>query len=184
MNIVLIGLSGSGKSSVGRALALKLGWEFIDTDEDVELTAGRRIHQIFADDGEAVFRQLEAESVRQALDGHRRVVSVGGGAVMDPANRQAISRGNVVVLLEAGIDTLLARLALDETEEPRPMLTSGDPMVRLLALKAARDPIYRSIAGIVINTESLGVDQLADSIARQVEKLLPKRAMLNRWEKR
>lgn len=169
MNVVLIGLSGSGKSSVGRILARRLGWEFLDTDEEVERTAGRRIHHIFEDDGEAVFRRLETEAVRWALSGNRRVVAVGGGAVVDPANRQEISGGNIVVLLEADIDTLLSRLEQDGVDEPRPMLTSGDPKERLLALKAVRDPIYRSIARIVVSTEWLDEEQVAATIAEQVE---------------
>lgn len=181
MNIVLIGLSGSGKSNVGRALAQQLGWDFLDTDVEIERIAGRRIHQIFADDGEAAFRRLEAEAVKQALAGHHRVVAVGGGAIVDPANRREISMGNVVVLLEAGADTLISRLAKDEADEPRPMLTSGDPRERLLALKAARDPIYRSMAGIVVDTEGLSVEQAASRVARQVERLL---AILDVREKR
>ncbi|MGI5836882.1 MAG: shikimate kinase [Chloroflexota bacterium] len=165
MNIVLIGLSGSGKSSVGRLLATQLGWEFFDTDADVERTAGRRIHEIFSAEGEATFRRFEAEAVKRALGGRKRVVAVGGGAIMDPINRQEISRGNVVVLLEANIDTLISRLTKDAADEPRPLLASGDPRTRLLALMAARDPIYRSIAGIVVDTEGLDIEQVTASIA-------------------
>ena len=92
MNIVLIGLSGSGKSSVGRLLARRLGWEFIDTDEEVERTSGRRIYHIFAIDGEATFRRFEVDAVKRAIGRSNRVVAVGGGAVMDPANRREIPR--------------------------------------------------------------------------------------------
>lgn len=182
MNVVLIGFSGSGKSSVGSALARLLGWEFVDTDEEVERVSGRRIHEIFAQEGESAFRRLETEAVREALQGDRRVVAVGGGAVVDPANREAIAKGSLVVLLEAEVETLLSRLARDEGEEPRPMLASPDPRSRLLALKAARDPIYRSMAHLVISTEGLEVEKVAGRLARQVEGLVSRST--GSWEGR
>ncbi len=127
MNIVLIGFSGSGKSTVGRLLAQRLGWEFVDTDGEVERVSGKRIHRIFAEEGETLFRRLESEAVRRALQGTSRVVAVGGGAVMDPANRLVMRDGNLVVLLEAEVDTLHRRLAQATGEEPRPMLRMGVP---------------------------------------------------------
>ena len=175
MNIVLIGLSGSGKSTVGKLLARLLDWEFVDTDKMVEQASGRRIHQIFAESGESAFRRLESEAVIGALNGDRRVIAVGGGAVVDSVNRQAIVDRSLVVLLEAGVDTLIARLSRDAVEEPRPMLISNDPRVRLLALKGYRDPIYRSMASIVVSTEGLDVEQVASCVVRQAEDLLLQR---------
>ena len=175
VNIVLIGLSGSGKSTVGKLLARLLDWEFVDTDKMVEQASGRRIHQIFAESGESAFRRLESEAVFDALDGDRRVIAVGGGAVVDSVNRQAIVDRSLVVLLEAGVDTLIARLSRDAVEEPRPMLVSNDPKARLLALKGYRDPIYRSMASIVVSTEGLDVEQVASCIVRQAEDLLLQR---------
>ncbi|MGE5618252.1 MAG: shikimate kinase [Sphingomonadaceae bacterium] len=194
MNVVLIGFSGSGKSSVGRLLALRLGWELIDTDAEVERMAGKRIHQIFAEEGEAGFRRLESEAVLHALVGERRVVAVGGGAVVDPANREAMRKGNLVVLLDAGVETLHRRLAAAVVAEPRPMLgaedgeraggeagracTSGGPadppapadpvLARIAALKAQRDPIYRETAHLSIWTEGLDVESIADRVAEAV----------------
>ncbi len=90
MNVVLIGFSGTGKSSVGRALAKRIGWEFVDTDAEVERAAGKRIHQIFVEEGEEAFRRLEREALRDALSCAQRVVAVGGGAVVDPANERGV----------------------------------------------------------------------------------------------
>ena len=182
MNVVLIGFSGSGKSSVGRSLARRLGWDFVDTDAEVERTAGRRIHEIFAEDGEAAFRRLEAKEVDRALRRGRQVVAVGGGAVVNPYSRRAIKDGNLVVLLEAEVDTILERLSRDASEEPRPMLGSNDPKARLLALKAVRDPIYRATADLVLSTDQLGVDDVARELAGRVAMLLSESTTATRGE--
>lgn len=181
MNVVLIGFSGTGKSSVGRILARQIGWEFVDTDAEVERTAGKRIHEIFAEEGEEAFRRLEREALREALSCPPRVVAVGGGAVVDPANRALLREGNLVVLLEAGVDAIHARLARAAVEEPRPMLGLGvaggsqrivDPRARIGSLKAARDPHYREIAGIVVATDETGVEEVARLVAKAVERHL------------
>lgn len=178
MNVVLIGFSGSGKSSVGRMLAQRLGWELIDTDAEVERVSGKRIHQIFSDDGEPAFRRLEREAVGRAFRGASRIVAVGGGAVMDPANRRAMRDGNLVVLLDAGVDTLHRRLAAAAEEEPRPMLGVGDgergrlstdpTLTRISTLKAVRDPVYRETAHLTILTEGIDVEGIADRVVAAI----------------
>jgi shikimate kinase / 3-dehydroquinate synthase len=170
MNVVLIGFSGTGKSSVGNALARRLGWQFVDTDVEVVRAAGKPIHKIFADEGEAVFRGMETAAVLRALDGRRRVVSLGGGAVTNPAARDALV-GSTVVLLEASLDTMLHRLQADDTE-PRPMLASPDPRGRMAELIASRDPIYRQVAGIVVSTEGVDVDGAAERVENAVRGLV------------
>ena len=167
MNVVLIGFSGSGKSTVGRLLAQRLGWDFVDTDAEVERIAGKRIHQIFAEEGEAVFRRIERETVLEALGGSSRVVAVGGGAVVDPTSRTAAREGNLVVLLEAAVDTLHQRLAGATDEEPRPMLGMGG-RARIVALKVARDPVYRETAHLVVSTEGIDVETVARQVAAAV----------------
>ncbi|MHB0871775.1 MAG: shikimate kinase [Chloroflexota bacterium] len=178
MNVVLIGFSGSGKSSVGRLLAQRLGWELVDTDADVERVAGKMIHQIFCEEGEAAFRRLEREAVSRALRGSSRIVAVGGGAVMDPASREVMRDGNLVVLLDAGVDTLHRRLAAAVEVEPRPMLGVGDgerghlstdpALARIAALKAVRDPVYRETAHLTISTEGIDVEGIADRVVAAI----------------
>jgi shikimate kinase len=165
VNVVLIGFSGSGKSAVGRALAERLGWEFADTDREVEIAAGKRIHEIFAEEGEAAFRQLEREAVVRALKGGPRVVAVGGGAVVDAANRQAMEGDSLIVLLEAEVETLHRRLAEHVAEEPRPMLEVSDPQARIATLKAARGPAFRAIADAVVHTDGLDAGEVAARVA-------------------
>lgn len=170
MNVVLVGLSGTGKSSVGGALAVRLGFEFIDTDAEVVRMAGKPIHQIFAEDGEGVFRRLESDAVRRAMDGRNRVISLGGGAVMEAANRQLLD-GSVVVMLEAGVDIMLSRLRGDTTE-PRPMLASPDPRMRMAELRAARDPVYRQVAHAVVSTEDVDVFAAAERVATAIDEFV------------
>ncbi len=190
MNIVLIGFSGSGKSTVGQGVAEQLGWEFVDTDVEVERVAGKPIHRIFAEDGEPSFRRLESEAVRAALQGEGRVVSVGGGAVMNPDNRRAMRDGNLVLLLEAEVDTLLERLSADTDDEPRPMLGMGvggqrpggntslaDARARIEALKAAREPIYRETAHRALRTDGRSVGDVMRQVVETVKGMQDDREM-------
>lgn len=174
MKVVLIGFSGTGKSTVGRALASRLGWEFVDTDREVVRAAGKPIHRIFAEDGEPAFRWLEGEAVRRAMQGDQRIVALGGGAVMDPANRQALD-GATVTLLDADPGTLLARLSQDMDSEPRPMLATADPQHRIESLKAAREPVYRELADVVVSTNGLTVEAVVDRIVESIEEHPAKR---------
>jgi shikimate kinase len=178
LNVVLIGFSGSGKSAVGRLLAERLGWAFVDTDLEVERVAGLRIHEIFSREGEAVFRRLERQAVEHALDGDRRIVAVGGGAAVDPANRRVMTNGNLVVLLDASIDALHRRLTEAAGNEPRPMLGMGSggemeaeaALRRIAELKAARDPIYRETANLTVSTNDVDLEEAVSRVAAVVEK--------------
>src|SRR5581483_3263648 len=118
--IALVGLSGTGKSSVGRRLAERLGWPLIDTDVLIERNAGRTIPQIFAQDGEAGFRDLEAAALREALSQPPAVVATGGGIVLREQNRALLRAQARVVWLDASTGTLTARLAAHD--EARPLL--------------------------------------------------------------
>jgi shikimate kinase len=139
--VVLVGLSGSGKSTVGRRLARSLGRPFVDTDAMVEAAAGEDIPRIFATAGEAAFRALERAAVAQAIAGPPAVIATGGGAPVDEGNRAALWRGNLVIWLDAPISTLVARLGSGGAG--RPLLAGEDPAPRLAALAEAREAIYR-----------------------------------------
>lgn len=139
-NLVLAGFMGAGKTTVGRLVAARLGWPFVDTDELVEQAAGRSIATIFAQDGEAAFRHLERRACQRAalLDAH--VIATGGGALLDPDTRAAFLARGVVVWLSAELNTIVERLG-QGAERP---LFAGDH-ARLEALFAARAPLYAAL---------------------------------------
>ena len=139
-SVVLVGMMGSGKTAIGRALAARLGALFIDSDSEIEAAANASIAEIFARDGEAFFRNREAEVIARLLSGPPCVLSTGGGAFVQPGNRTAIAARGVSLWLDADIDTLWDRVRQKET---RPLLRTPDPRGTLVALFEARVPLYR-----------------------------------------
>ena len=162
-NVVLIGLSGSGKSTVARLLARRLGWRVLDTDQEIRRRTGRSIEQIFREDGEPAFRSIESEIVRSACTGAHKVIATGGGAILDPANRRSMRDGNLVVLLETMPETLAARLSDSVGREPRPLLAGPDLVARLTALARERQPLYRC-AHEVVPTDGRVPGDVAEAI--------------------
>jgi shikimate kinase len=138
-HVVLIGLSGSGKSTVGRLLGARLARPFVDTDDVVVALAGRPIPEIFAAEGEPAFRELERRAVCGVLDGPPAVIATGGGAPVDVANRERLWAGNLVVWLDAPVDVLVRRVGAAGAGRP---LLSGGAAERLSHLAAARRPVY------------------------------------------
>lgn len=165
MNVVLIGFSGTGKSTVARLLAELLGWKMVDTDRRVEQATGYPIHRIFSEQGVDAFRRLERIAVRDALSGDSQVISVGGGAVLDPDSRREMRDGNLVVLLDAPVDILYRRLAAHVSAEPRPLLEGDDPLERMRSLKAERESIYAEAAHLIVDTGSIDEHAVAWRIA-------------------
>lgn len=164
--IWLVGMMGSGKSTVGEALAERLGWEALDTDTLIEREAGERIAGLWRREGEAVFRAKEAEVIARVAAGEdRRVVSVGGGAVVDPDNRARISASGFVVWLRADAATLLARVG---TGAERPAL-GGDPRATLARIDADRRPFYRQVADLVVDVDGVAPDAAAQTIISSAE---------------
>lgn len=154
---------GTGKTTVGRAVAHRLGFKCSDSDHEIERKAGKTIAQIFADEGEATFRRLEREFI---LDGHaseRLVVACGGGLVVQPGMLELVGRKGVVVCLHASIETVLARTG--RYGKTRPLLDVEDPDTRARALYAEREAIYRS-AGTVILTDSRPLSEVVGHVAR------------------
>jgi shikimate kinase len=145
---VLVGLPGSGKSTIGRRLAKALGVGLLDTDAAIEERTGRSIAEIFATDGEQEFRRLEEQAVRAALADHDGVVSLGGGAVTTPGVREALA-GHTVVYLEIGAREGVRRTGGNTT---RPLLAGGDRAEKFKALMAQRVPLYRRVATIRVDT--------------------------------
>lgn len=150
--ILLVGMMGAGKSTVGLALARRLGWVYLDSDEQVMLRTGRSVPELFAERGEAAFRAEEKQVLEEAVASDRpAVVSVAGGAVLDPDNRAAIRNGGKVVWLRAAVGTLAARVG---TGDGRPLL-GDDPAAALARLYEERRPLYAELADVVVDVDGL-----------------------------
>ena len=165
--MVLIGLSGTGKSSVGRLLARKLRWRFIDTDSEIERQEERRISQIFQDMGEEYFRDLERRVVRDICAQRHYVISTGGGAILDPDNRAAMRAGNLVIWLRATPETILERLKW--SVHTRPLLKAPDPLARIRAMADERQQDYSQASHVAVATDGKSHEAAADLLWEQVE---------------
>ncbi len=163
--IVLVGLMGVGKSTIGRRLAARLGLPFVDADSEIEQAAGRSISEIFDDYGEAAFRDGERRVLARLLDGRPRVIATGGGAFMDESSRALILREAVSIWLNADIDTLVARTSRRDT---RPLLKQGDPRIILERLMKERTDIY-AMADIHIESDDGPHDRVVDAILKALE---------------
>ncbi|MGP4110960.1 shikimate kinase [Streptomyces sp. 4N509B] len=162
--VVLVGPPGSGKSTVGALLAERLGVTLRDTDADVEQTAGKPVSEIFLQDGEPHFRELEAAAVRAAVTGHDGVVSLGGGAVTNAATR-ALLTGLPVVFLDVPLGDAMKRVGLDA---PRPLLALN-PRQRWRTLMEERRPLYTEVARAVVDTEGLAPEAVAQAVLDALE---------------
>jgi shikimate kinase len=167
-NICLVGMMGAGKTTVGRQLAKRIGWRFVDADHEIESRTGVRIPTIFEIEGEAGFRRREAETIEALTRESGLVLATGGGAVLDPSNRGRLKESGLVVYLRVLPLLLYERTRHDRN---RPLLQVADPLARLEELFAERDPLYREVADVVIDTSSGGVG----SLVRRVEQELRKR---------
>ena len=171
LNLYLVGMMGSGKSTAGRHLAELLGYRFLDADSSIEQVAGRSIPEVFASEGEEGFRQLEAAVLNQIASWHSLVVATGGGVVTRPDNWGQLHQG-VVIWLDAPEELLLQRLSSDPT--PRPLLQADDPAARLAALLAERRPLYAQ-ADLHIVQDGRAADQVAVQILEALPSVLKER---------
>jgi shikimate kinase len=161
--VVLIGPPGAGKTTVGTELAARLGVSFTDTDASIEAAAGKPVSDIFIEDGEAVFRELERAAVAAAVDGRDGIVGLGGGAVMDPTTQDRLA-GLPVVYLHTSFPELAKRVGMDR---PRPLLI-GNPRAQLKALLDQRLPVYDRLAWLTVDTDGRDPAEIADQIAAAV----------------
>ncbi len=167
-------MMGSGKTAIGRALAAELGVDFLDSDSAIEEAAHATIAEIFARDGEAFFRDREAEVINRLLSGPPVILSTGGGAFIQPRNRASISGAGVSVWLDVPLDLLWARVRSKDT---RPLLRTADPQGTLAALYAERVPLYR-LADLRVTAEAgFSIEQ---TTARVIEALLTRPDVLER----
>lgn len=165
-NVFLIGLMGAGKTTVGRALAKRLGRPFFDSDHELESRLGVRIPVIFEHEGEEGFRQREAQIIDELSAQQGIVLATGGGAILREENRRCLNSRGVVVYLRAHPHDLWLRTRHDRN---RPLLQTEDPKARLEALYRVRDPIYRECADFVIETGRPSVNSLANAVMMQIE---------------
>jgi shikimate kinase len=165
-HVVLVGLMGAGKTTVGRALARRIGRPFVDTDELVETAAATTIAEIFAAEGEAGFRARERVAVADACASPEPlVISVGGGAVLDPENRGCLRGGGVVVWLRAPADVLAARVGAGTS---RPLLSGAPPAVALGRLAELREPAYQAVADVVVETAARTIEEVVTAVEAEV----------------
>lgn len=163
-HVVLVGMMGAGKSTVGRVLAARLGREVCDSDVMIEAQTGRTVREIFAAEGELAFRALETAALVDALaDPQPRVIAAAGGVVLAEANRAALRASQAqVVWLSAHIDTLVARV-LNGVHRP---LLDGDPEAALRQLAAEREPLYREVADAIVSVDGRSVDEVVEAVLR------------------
>ena len=162
--VVLIGPPGSGKTTVGHSLATLLGVELHDTDRAIEAQQGRSVADIFVDEGEPRFRELERVEVASSLAAHSGVLSLGGGAVMDPANAAALA-GHTVVFLDVGIADAAARVGFNQS---RPLLVVN-PRAQWTRMMDIRRPTYERLATLTVLTTGRTPQDIAAEIAQRLE---------------
>ncbi|WP_112990635.1 bifunctional shikimate kinase/3-dehydroquinate synthase AroKB [Herminiimonas fonticola] len=172
-NIFLVGLMGAGKTTVGRALAKRLNKQFIDSDHEIEARTGASIPLIFEIEGEASFRQREAEVIRDLTAQQDIVLATGGGAVLNPESRAYLKSRGTVIYLRASVNSILQRTSHDKN---RPLLQTADPRKTIEDLSRTREPFYNEVAHIVIDTGRPNVQFLMQSILAQ---LGPEHAQVN-----
>ena len=172
MSIVLIGYRGSGKTTVGRAVAERLGWPFVDADAVVVERAGMSVRELFERHGEPAFRVMEAAVVAELLTrGQRHVIALGGGAVLATATRDRLAAaGHPVVYLAGTADELHRRTTADPaTADSRPALTAAGGLAEVHALLTVRDPVYRSAATHTVDVVGRTAAEVADGVLRAMQ---------------
>jgi shikimate kinase/3-dehydroquinate synthase len=170
--IILTGFSGTGKTVVAHLVAARMGWQAVDTDDLIVERAGKSIPDIFAQDGEEVFRRIEREVLAEVCRQQRIVVGIGGGANVSGENRRILAEGGFVVCLEARPESILQRLRPQLERDPgaRPMLVGPDPLGRIRELKTLRAPFY-ALTDHTVHTDDLSSEQVADEVLRAWRRL-------------
>ena len=174
-NIFLVGLMGAGTTSIGKLLAKRLGKAFVDCDQEIERSTGVRIPVIFEIEGEAGFRARETRMLAELVQGGSNIVlATGGGAVLSPQNRALLTQNGTVIYLRAAVADLWNRTRHDKN---RPLLRTAEPVAKLEQLYAERDPLYREIADIIVDTGEQSPGSLAHKLEQKIEQFRSSGAM-------
>jgi shikimate kinase len=171
-SVVLVGMMGAGKSSIGRRLATRLAIPFVDADTEIEKAAGMSIADIFAVHGEPDFRAGETRVIARLLDGGPQVLATGGGAFMNPETRSAIGGKGVSIWLKAELDVLMRRI---KRRQDRPLLQTADPAATLRQLMEARYPVY-ALADFLVQSREVPHDRIVDEIVTLLHRELARSA--------
>lgn len=166
-NLILIGMMGSGKTTVGKNLSKYLDKSFVDSDKEIQRHTGVTIPHIFDIEGESGFRQRETAAILELLDRDNMVLATGGGVVLSAQNREALQKNGIVIYLKASVHDLWQRTRHDRN---RPLLQTGDPYAKLTELCQQRDPLYQEIADIVILSSRQSVHTLMLRLADEIER--------------
>ncbi len=169
MNIVLIGYRCTGKSTVGRILSKKLGWNFVDTDELIEKKEGKSIEEIVSEKGWREFRRIEKEVIEEVSRYRNQVISTGGGAVLDKENRERLKKNGFIVWLRAKPETIKERMLRDKK---RPSLTGKAPEEEIEEVLKEREPIYRECSDLIIDTDHICQKKIAERIIEDARKFI------------
>lgn len=164
-NVFLIGPMGVGKTTIGRQLARALELEFIDSDHEIEARTGADIPWIFDIEGEAGFRRRERAVIADLVHREGIALATGGGAILDADNRADLAANGSVVFLKASIDRILSRT---QKNQNRPLLMTDDPRTRIEQLMAERDPLYREIADVIVDTDRRGIRSTVNFILKHL----------------
>ncbi len=167
-NIVLLGFMGTGKSIIGRRLAVELGSRFVDTDHHIEKMAKKRIPQIFADEGESHFRKLEEQAVAEVAAWEGYVISTGGGVVLNPKNMEALGRNGIFVALTARPEVILKRVQRRAGE--RPLLQGPDPLGNITRLLTEREKFYAD-SKVKVDTSDIHIEESVRCIVERISQL-------------
>ncbi|MBO2944929.1 shikimate kinase [Paenibacillus sp. F411] len=160
ISIVLIGMMGTGKSTAGRWIAEQLGYEFVDLDHEIEVAAGKRIPDLFAEDGEPAFRNLESAVLAKVLSCSKRVIATGGGAVLSESNCELMKRQGWVAALTAGAESIVERVREDQG---RPLLAGGDLELKVRTILEERKDCYR-FADLTVDTTGISAEEAGRQI--------------------
>jgi shikimate kinase len=165
-NLILVGMMGSGKTTIGRTLARHLGKAFVDSDEEIQKRTGVTIPHIFDIEGEAGFRQRESAAIRDLLERDNMVLATGGGAVLAEQSRELMQQNGIVIYLKANVHDLWQRTRHDRN---RPLLQTADPHAKLTELFLQRDPLYRLVADIVMQSGKQSAQALMLQLVDEIE---------------